>query len=413
MTERLFESRSEEKIFLARVVECIKEKDLYKTVLDKTLFFPEGGGQRGDSGFIILGEKSESDFYSEKVLNVDDGEPETITVINEDAVRVSDTQEKNGVIYHFCSKPFSVGDAVTGLIDYDVRFRRMQNHTGEHIVSGLIHKHFGLDNVGFHMGSEDVTLDVNGVLSKEDLDFIEHEANLAVVSNTPVEAQVFSGDVLDTMDYRSKLDIRENVRIVTISGYDKCACCAPHVSTTGKIGIIKLTGFSPYKSGTRIHMLCGFDALEDYENKLSQNKLSCALLSSKPNQVSMGIERLLEENKKEKQESNSLKNVIASLLLEKAKNENKNYLFSDINDPIFMRYLATGGSEIFGVFGVFGETSENNYRYVAAGVDRDMRAFAKELNSALCGRGGGDSELVQGSVKASAVEIEEFFCSKK
>jgi alanyl-tRNA synthetase len=229
------------------------------------------------------------------------------------------------------------------------------------------------------------------------------------VENVSVYAEVFSGDILDTMDYRSKLDIRENVRIVTVDGYDKCACCAPHVCKTGEIGIIKILGFAPYKQGVRIHMLCGFDALADYERKLAQSKASSALLSAKPDELSQSIERLLEEKQKDKQENNALKNVIASLILESAKEKGKNCLFTDINDPVFMRYLASGGSEIFGICGVFCNVSENNYRYVAVGKDCDMRQFAKNMNSALNGRGGGDSELVQGSVKASALEIENFF----
>ncbi len=409
MTERLFDNDSKLKLFSAKVLECEKEKNIFKIVLDKTAFFPEGGGQKGDIGFIISGEASECDFYSVLEVETEGGEKETKTVVSEKAACVSDTIEKNGVIYHFCLKPFCVGEVVSGLIDYEVRFRRMQNHTGEHIVSGLIHKHFGFDNVGFHMGSEDVTLDLNGSLTKENLDFVEFEANKAVTENVSVCAEVFSGEILDTMDYRSKLDIRENVRIVTVDGYDKCACCAPHVWKTGEIGIIKIIGFAPYKQGTRVHMLCGFDAIADYEKKLAQSKASSALLSAKPDELSQGIERLLEEKQKEKQENNALKNVIASLLLENAKEKGKNCLFTDINDPVFMRYLATGGSEHFGICGVFCYVSENNYRYVAVGKDCDMRQFAKEMNSALNGRGGGDSELVQGSVKASVEDIEAFF----
>lgn len=417
MTERLFEIQSNMKLFFAKVLECEKEKNLYKIVLDRTSFFPEGGGQKGDCGYIILGEKNENDFYTEISVKSEDGAEECEetkkTVLDPSAVVVSDTQEKNGVIYHYCSSSFEIGETVTGLVDWNVRFRRMQNHTGEHIVSGIIHKYFGFDNVGFHMGSEDVTLDINGVLTKEELDKVEKEANVAVVQNVPVFVQTFSGDILDTMEYRSKLDIRENVRIVTVEGYDRCACCAPHVCTTGEIGIIKITGFSAYKQGVRIHMLCGFDALDDYEKKLSQNKTASVLLSSKIDEVSLGIERLLEENRKNKLESASLKNTIASLLLEKAVGEGKSCIFTDINDPVFMRYLATGGSEKFGICGVFCQVAEDNYRYVAVGKDCDMRAFAKEMNSALNGRGGGDSELVQGSVKASDAAIEDFFSKVK
>ncbi|MBE6649328.1 MAG: hypothetical protein E7614_07420 [Ruminococcaceae bacterium] len=405
MTERLFETQSHMSLFHANVLECEKEKNIYKIVLDKTTFFPEGGGQKGDVGYITLGNVDKEDFF--RLVTEESGEEKT--VLASGVVNVSDTQEKNGIIYHFCDAPLEVGVNVTGLVDFDIRFPRMQNHTGEHIVSGIINRYFGFDNVGFHMGSEDVTLDINGTLTKEQLDFVELEANKAVVLNVPVFAEVFSGEALSSLNYRSKLDLTENVRIVTVEGYDKCACCAPHVNRTGEIGIIKLLGFMNYKQGIRIHMLCGFDAIKDYEAKLSQTKASSALLSAKPNELALGIERLLEENKKEKQQSNDLKNIIASLMLEKAKETGKKCLFTEINDPVFLRYLATGGADLFGVCGAFCQVSEANYRYVAVSKERDMRAFAKEMNSALNGRGGGDNELVQGSVKAYMGDIEAFF----
>ena len=400
MTEALFEKDGKIKLFSAKVVWCEKEKNLFKIILDKTAFFPEGGGQKGDVGYILKGEKAENDFY---ITN--DG----VTSLCKKVINVTDTQEKNGEIIHFCSSPIDEGTTVTGLLNYDVRFRRMQNHTGEHIVSGLIHKHFGYDNVGFHMGSDEVTLDVNGPLSSEQVFFIEKLANFAVAENVPVTAEKFSGDILKTLDYRSKLDLVENVRLVTVEGYDVCACCAPHVSRTGEIGIIKLLGFMNYKQGTRIRMLCGFDALDDYNEKMAQVSASCAMLSSKQGELSENVNRVLEENKKEKQEKNILKNKIADLLLEKAKEEGKNCLFTDINDPVFMRYLATNGSEVFGICGVFCMVSEGSYRYVVVGKNCDMRQFAKGMNASLCGRGGGDTELIQGSVKSPASSIEEFF----
>lgn len=430
-TIRLFETQSHLKLFFGVVEGCetIKEKNrtYYKIVLDQTAFFPEGGGQNGDCGFIASGENQFDDFFetvedNKSVVTNETVSDETKTKdaekkslipqakkIKDTVSEVFDTQEKNGIIYHYSTKPFAVGETVTGLLDFDVRFRRMQNHTGEHIVSGIINKYFGFDNVGFHMGSSDVTLDVNGVLTKEEIDFVESEANRAVIENVPVYAQVYSGDELFALEYRSKLDLTENVRIVTVEGFDKCACCAPHVETTGEIGIIKITAFGNYKQGVRIHMLCGYDAILDYEKKLSQTKAVSNLLSVKPDELSEGVSRILEEVKKEKQESNSLKNTIANLLLKNAKAENTACLFTDINDPVFLRYLATGGADIFGKCGVFCLVSENNYRYVCVGKNTDMRSFAKELNSALDGRGGGDTELIQGSVKASEEKIRNFF----
>ncbi len=400
MINRLYENDSHLKLFTAKVESCEKEKNMYKIVLDQTAFFPEGGGQKGDEGYILTGDRTESDFY----CVTEEG-----TKVQQDVVLVLDTQEQNGIIYHYCSKELPLGEDVTGLLNYDIRFRRMQNHTGEHIVSGLIHKHFGFDNVGFHMGSDDVTLDINGVLTEEQLLFVEHIANTAVVSDVPVYAQVFSGEELLSLNYRSKLDLTENVRIVTVEGYDKCACCAPHVCKTGEIGIIKITGFINYKGGVRIHMLCGFDALDRYNKMVTLVSSSSALLSVKQDELYIAVERLMEENKKLKQDGNGLKNKISSLMLEKAKEDGRRCLFTDINDPIFMRYLATGGCEIFGLCGVFCALGGDNYRYVVVGKDLDMRQFAREMNSALCGRGGGDSELVQGSINAEKSKIEEFF----
>ncbi len=434
MTERLFETDSHLKLFTAKVVSCEKNKDLYMVSLDRTAFFPEGGGQKGDNGYILKGEKNEEDFFTFSSQNgieatQDNGkeqngcceQAENMADLCKNqpwkyaktpaccVIYVCDTQEKNGEIYHYCTEALEIGETVTCLLDYETRFRRMQNHTGEHIVSGVIHKYFGFDNVGFHMGSEDVTLDINGVITKEELLFIENMANRAVAENVPVYAEVFSGDELLNLDYRSKLDITENVRIVTVDGFDKCACCAPHVSKTGEIGIIKTVGMMNYKQGVRIHMLCGFDALADYEAKQEQLYRACALISAKPNGLVLGVERLLEENKKEKQESNALKNKIAQLMLDSAEKTGNRCLFTDINDPVFLRYLATSGSELFGLCGAFCKVGDSNYRYVAVGSNRDMRQFAKEMNSALNGRGGGDSELVQGSVNATDVQIEEFF----
>ena len=429
MTKRLFETDSHLKLFTAKVVSCEKNKNLYVISLDQTAFFPEGGGQKGDNGYILKGEKNEEDFFTLCTGSSDENSIENAennSCEQEDdlcknqpwkfaktpvcgVIFVCDTQEKDGIIYHYCSSELEIGETVTCFLDYETRFRRMQNHTGEHIVSGLIHKYFGFDNVGFHMGSEDVTLDINGVITKEELLFIENMANRAVAENVSVYAEVFSGDELLNLDYRSKLDITENVRIVTVDGYDKCACCAPHVSKTGEIGIIKTVGMINYKQGVRIHMLCGFDALSDYEAKQEQLYRACALISAKQDGLVSGVERLLEENKKEKQESNALKNKIAKLMIDSAKETGNRCLFTDINDPVFLRYLATSGCEIFGLCGAFCKVGENNYRYVVVGSNRDMRQFAKEMNSALNGRGGGDSELIQGSVNATQIQIEEFF----
>ena len=248
MTEKLFYRDSMIKNFQAEVLSCIplsEENDIntginYEVVLDRTAFFPEGGGQYADTGVLRL--------------------PDT-------EIRVLDVRERQGVVFHCTDRPAQPKTAVTGVLDFEERFSKMQQHTGEHIVSGIVNRHFGYRNVGFHLGNEAVTMDYDGPLSKEKLRMIEREANQAVAEDIPIEVLYPTQTELDTITYRSKIEIEGQVRIVRIPGYDTCACCAPNVRTTGAIGIIKLTGAIHYKGGMRVNMLCGFRALKDYNRK--------------------------------------------------------------------------------------------------------------------------------------------------
>ena len=239
MTEKLFYRDSHLKEFTAEVLSCEKRDGHYEVELDRTAFFPEGGGQYADTGVL-------------------------------DEMQVCDVQEKDGRIFHIMkdrservSEYFTAGRRVSGRIDWEERFMKMQQHTGEHIVSGLVHARFGYNNVGFHLGSEDCTMDFNGAVTKEELQEIEQEANRAVWKNLPVQVLYPTEEELASMDYRSKIEIEGQIRIVVIPGYDVCACCAPHVNNTGEIGMIKLTGVQRYKGGVRVTMLCGVRALLD------------------------------------------------------------------------------------------------------------------------------------------------------
>ena len=233
MTEKLFYQDSHRSTFTAIVQEVRPSGNGYEIILDRTAFFPEGGGQSSDTGSL-------------------------------GGVSVSDVQEIDGKIIHYTDGPLVEGTEVEGCIDWTERFSKMQQHTGEHIVSGLIHKIYGYHNVGFHLGTDSVTLDFNGVVPKEKLHEIEQLANEAVAKNLPVQVLYPMDEELSKISYRSKIEIEGQVRIVVIDGYDVCACCAPHVKQTGEIGLIKLVGMQNYKGGVRISMLCGFRALEDY-----------------------------------------------------------------------------------------------------------------------------------------------------
>lgn len=379
-TIKLYDADSHLYDFDASVISCEKTDKGFAIVLDKTAFFPEGGGQPADEGTL-------------------------------NGIAVTDVQIKDGVITHTTAEEIPAGSAVKGAVDSEIRFRRMQNHSGEHIVSGLIHKLFGYNNVGFHMGSEDVTLDLDGVLTREDLDKIEMLANRAVYENVNVRAEYPSPEVLKDLDYRSKLDLTENVRIVTIEGYDVCACCAPHVNKTGEIGIIKLLDFLKYKGGVRIHMLCGFDALEDYNRRYKNVAAISAKLSAKQAEVYEAVERLSAELSAEKQAAGELKRQLVAMKIAALEPTDGNMVLVEKDmDMLNLRNLVNEAVQLCGgICAAFSGSDENGYNYIIASKNVPLRAEAKAINAALNGRGGGKDEMIQGSAKASEAEIRAYF----
>ncbi len=369
MTEKLFYQDSHMRNFRAVVESCEKEGEEYEAVLNRTAFFPEGGGQYADTGVI-------------------------------DKVPVVDVKEREGVIFHRVKRPLAVGKQVEGFIDWEERFSKMQQHSGEHIVSGLVHSHFGYDNVGFHMGRDAITMDFNGILTKAQLKEIEKEANEAVVKNLEIQVLYPSKEELSQIAYRSKIEIEGQVRIVVVPGYDTCACCAPHVKRTGEIGLIKLTGLQNYKGGVRVSMLCGFRALADYEEKAESVKRLSVMLSAKENEVAEEVQRLKEELTAQK---GKLARLEGKLLEQKVgeleKNQKLVVLFeSDLagNAPreLVNRILCKGTE----IAAVFAGTPADGYRYVVGSKTLDVRPFAKRLNERFQGRGGGKPEMVQGSI---------------
>lgn len=384
MTEKLYETNSHMDKFNATVLSCEKSNNGYMVVLDKTAFFPEGGGQSADTGYL-------------------------------DKAAVTDVQIKNGIIIHYTDLPLTTGTSVNGRIDWKQRFIRMQNHSGEHIVSGIIHKKYGFNNVGFHMGNEDITLDIDGVLDREQLDEIEYEANLAVSKNIIVKAEYPSPEKLSALDYRSKLDITENVRIVTIDGYDMCACCAPHVKATGEIGIIKLLDFIHYKNGLRIHMLCGFSALADYKTKYRNNLEISNMLSSKRDETANAVARLLDENAKLKQEIHSLKkNYIKYKCTCIEPTDNNICVFEENMDMNTLREYANEIIQKCGnICAAFSGNDKDGYIYVILSRSIPLRALSKAINSAISGRGGGRDDILQGQSHAKRADIEKYFSDLK
>lgn len=378
MTEKLFYQDSHRSTFTAIVQEVRPSGNGYEIILDRTAFFPEGGGQSSDTGSL-------------------------------GGVSVSDVQEIDGKIIHYTDGPLVEGTEVEGCIDWTERFSKMQQHTGEHIVSGLIHKIYGYHNVGFHLGTDSVTLDFNGVVPKEKLHEIEQLANEAVAKNLPVQVLYPMDEELSKISYRSKIEIEGQVRIVVIDGYDVCACCAPHVKQTGEIGLIKLVGMQNYKGGVRISMLCGFRALEDYYQKEKNNREIAVMLSAKEYETAVEVERLQEELAMKKAKIAELERKFLEQKVETLDISSEIVCLFEETDPVMTRELVNlllkKGAKMAAVFS---GNEREGYRYVLGSRSLDVRENGKLLNEAFHGRGGGKPEMVQGTVQGKREEIEAF-----
>ncbi len=376
-TEKLYYKDSHKKEFEARVLRCEKnaQGDGYRIVLDRTAFFPEGGGQFGDIGWL-----------------------------NE--VKVTDTREKGGIIFHETKEPLEEGSTVKGRLDFEVRFDRMQQHTGEHILSGLVHYLYGYDNVGFHLGEEITTLDFNGELTGEQVEDLELRANGAVFGNVPVQVLYPSKEQLQKVDYRSKIEIEGQIRIVSIPGYDICACCAPHVDRTGEIGLIRIVGCEKHRGGCRMTILCGFRALRDARRKQQSVTEVSVALSAKPERIGEAVQHLREEQTKLREQLNRVQErYLEQKLSALSKEETCVCIFEEELDTIAARNFVNRAMEqCSGICGAFIGTDEKGYHYILGSRNVDVRVCAKMLQERFHGKGGGKPEMVQGSLTTGTAE---------
>ena len=383
-TERIYDLDSHAAQCAARVTACRAEGDGFWAALDRTCFFPEGGGQYGDRG----------------TLRTDGGAEYPVT----------DTQEKAGQVWHAIPRPLAVGTEVTALLDWKLRFARMQCHSGEHILSGLFHRIHGLDNVGFHLGDEEMTLDLSGPVTWEEIQEIERMANRAVGEDVPITAEYPDGETLARLDYRSKLDLTNHVRIVTIPGYDVCACCAPHVKRTGEIGLIHILSSQNWKKGVRLRVLCGSRAVEDLLEKQVLLTRIGAQLSVRQPDTARAVERLSEALVQARYESACLGKRLAQAIAQTLPAE-KHALVIEELDTDALRALVNAAVErgvpLCAAFAPNGD----RYSYIVGSSQTDLRPWVKELNRALHGRGGGQAEMVQGSVAADQADITRWWKS--
>lgn len=377
-TVKLYYDNAYTREFSASVLSCEPEGDGCLVVLDRTAFFPEGGGQAADTG--LLGE-----------------------------VRVTDVREAGGVIYHRTDAPLSVGQTVAGRLDWGERFRKMQDHTGEHIVSGIVHRRFGFENIGFHLGADGCTVDFDGALDRAQLDAVEDAANAAVWDDRPITTLFPTSEELPHIEYRSKLDLTEDVRLVVIEGVDVCACCAPHVSRTGEVGIIKLLDFMRHRGGTRLFMKCGSDALADYRARYTASAKLSAMLNAPQSDIVPAAERLFAQRDELKYrlvaaERRAVEAQAAAL----TPTPGHILLFTEADDA-GMRLLANAGMEkCGGVCAVF-SGGDGDYRFIMASRSADMRGFIREHRDALCLRGGGQERMISGRCTADRPTLRAFF----
>ena len=371
------------KTFMGVVETCEpSDKGDWVVTLNRTGFYPEGGGQPSDTG--TLGQ-----------------------------VPVLYVWEKGDQVYHRVAAPLQTGQLVEGVIDWERRYDHMQHHTGEHILSGLIHGKYGYDNVGFHMGEQAVTIDFNGVLTWEQLEELEEEANQIVWDNVPVQEAFPGPEERERMEYRSKKELTGDVRIITIPGADVCACCGTHVENTGEVGMIKVTGMIHYKGGVRISILCGRKALLDYRRRVHQDARISSLLSAREDQLAEAVERLKEENAGLQGRLAQLRREYFQMKTESLpKKSGPLALAQDGLDPAALRQLATmlfrqGRGDTVLVISENGQTG--SFFYVIGSDKQDVRPLGKELNRILNGRGGGSAQMVQGTFEKNAEEIIKEF----
>ena len=378
-TIQLYNKDAYQKEFVAEVIACEEEKDGYAIVLDQTAFFPEGGGQYGDRG-----------------------------VLNE--IFVYDTKIKEGIIYHKTKKPLAAGTKVNGSIDWERRYGFMQNHSAEHIISGLVHKLYGYDNVGFHLGEEEMTLDFNGILTMEQLLVLEQQINRVIWSNQEIQITYPNEEELKELPYRSKKELEGQIRIITIQDVDICACCAPHVHKTGEIGLAKVISVQKNKSGVRVTVLAGERALNDYRQKQEEVMSISKALSAKQGKVASAVLKLQEEKQR-------LEYELLQLKLEQLKKEARQV---EVNNGIAsMETVGLSGKEIREVCNTLMERAmlaavwnrkqegDEDVQYMVGSKEQDVRSIAERLKEQCEGRGGGKAMMIQGTAKGTKERLEK------
>ena len=381
-TRKLYYEDSHLTSFTAAVLSCEKTENGCEVILDATAFYPEGGGQACDLG--VLG-----------------------------GVKVLDVQERGETVVHLCDGPLEVGTQVSGEIDWERRFDLMQQHTGEHILSGIINRRFGYHNIGFHMGSEVMTVDFDGVIPTGELASIEEEVNRALWENLPVRCWYPSPEELPSVGYRTKKALPWPVRIVEVPGYDKCACCGVHVKYTGEVGLLKIFSAISFKGGTRMELACGGRAMAMLNAVFDQNRQVSHAFSAKIWETGEAARRMNEVLNQEKFRYVQLQRKMFGNIAERYVNSGNVLHFETDLEPVMVRELADAIAEkCGGVAAVFSGSDGDGYCYCLVTRQGDLRQLGREMTQTLNGRGGGKPNFQQGRVNGTKAEITAFFADR-
>ena len=380
-TDCIYEREGECYEFSATVLSCkesLEYKGQYEIILDRTAFFPEGGGQPSDAGKL-------------------------------EGTNLTDVKKVNGEIIHFLPVALSEGKEVFGCVDRAVRYPRMQAHMAEHLLCGIIHKQFGYDNVGFHLDTENyVTMDVDGPLTVEQIKDVERKANEAILSSIKIHPEFPDVKELEKIPFRSKLELADGIRLVYIDGYDVCACCAPTLSNTSQIGLVKVIDSMTHRGGMRLTIIAGIKAIEDYTKLDETNRNIMKQLSSKRWEGDVAVSKLSDKLNTDIKVINDLKRQITSFYLEKlskviGENVEGNVIYFETEnlDEVQIRSLLNESvDKIDGILGII-NSSEKGRNFIFASSDETkypLRSFIKGFNEANASRGGGSDKMVQGSI---------------
>ena len=370
-TKKLYYQDSAIQEFTATVLSCRETEKGWAVILDQTAFYPEGGGQPCDLG--VLGDAN-----------------------------VTDVQEIEEAVVHYCDKPLA--GTVAGKIHWERRLDLMQQHTGEHILSGVICAKYGANNVGFHIGADTVTIDFDVMIPQEDIEALEAKANQAVWENTPVVCQYPTPEQLQTIPYRSKKALDGAVRIVSVPGFDCCACCGTHLKSAGQVGMIKILSAVKFHQGVRLEILCGKRAFAHYQKVWEQNKIVSAAFSAKPLETGAAANRMNEALAAEKFRATALQKKILTLTAKSYVNQGNVFHFADALEPAQVRELADSIAAVCGgTAAVFCGSS-----FCLVNKAGDVKELGQKLTAAFNGRGGGKPGIFQGSLQADTEKLTDF-----